>query len=299
MSEERVKILEMVADGTITAEEGGKLLEALNPPFPSNRIRLSRPGRRSRKGSFQGMFRSMGESMGELMKEIRAGSGREGFPEDAETLLNLDEELREGSGVFVKGALPSSAGSPEKIRVIRDEGGRLTARPVHQGAMRVVRAESGVHIYADGGLELSVPDSAACLNLVLKACDLEIQGVGCPVRARVTGADTRIVRPGAHFSVKTMGGGLELIVGSEWKGASKAKAMGGGVSVKLLKGFAGRINAATMGGSVEVRGARVLEDSSSPGSSRKTVLVGDESSSSILAVKTMGGTVTIEADRDV
>jgi hypothetical protein len=113
------------------------------------------------------------------------------------------------------------------------------------------------------------------------------------------GGGVNLVRPGAHFSVKTMGGGLELVLGPEWNGGSKAKTMGGGVSVELLKGFSGTVDASTMGGSVSATGVRVIEDKPSPGSSRKVVAMGDDESSSILVVKTMGGGVTIRGGEDV
>jgi hypothetical protein len=301
MNEERMKVLEMVADGTISADDASKLLDALNASGGKHHIRPPHTRKHRRGGTpFQGVFHAMGDIMGEVMKEMRVGFGKEGIPEDAEEVPGLDEVLPEGYTVAVRRVGRNACGSTGSVTVIRGAEGRLVARPKESDPIRVSRSENEVRIYiGEGDLELEVPETAASLDLALKAGSVSVQGLHCPLRARTMGGGIRVVRPESHFSVKTMGGSLELVLGPEWNGGSKAKTMGGGVSVELLKGVSARVDASTMGGAVEVSGATVLEDKSSPGSSRKLVEAGDGENPSVLVVKTMGGGVTVRGGDDV
>lgn len=301
MNEERMKVLEMVADGTISADDAAKLLDALNDGGSRQRIRPPHPPRHPRHGGpFQGVFHSVGGMMGELMKEMRVGFAGEEVPADAVEVDRLDEELPPEVSVHLRSVGHRLCAKAGDVRVTRSETGRLVANPIGDHRLRVLRGENELRIYiGDGGLELQVPDSAHSLQMALKAGSVSVQGLSCQFKARTMGGGVRVVRPGACFSVKTMGGGLDVILGPEWSGGSKAKTMGGGVSVELLEGFSGQVDASTMGGSVDVSGVRLIEDKSTPGASRKLVAAGDQRNASLLVVKTMGGGVTIKGGEDV
>lgn len=301
MNEERMKVLEMVADGTISADDAAKLLDALTEGGSKNRIHPPFPHKPPRHGGhFHGVFHAMGDMMGEVMKEMRVGFAREDVPEEAVEMDFLDEELPEGVAVWVRSAGLKLCGANGSLNVTSSEGGRLVARPLGGDKLKVLRDEGSIQIFVEkNGLELEVPKTAGTLELVLKGGSISVDGVKCPFRARTMGGGVRVVRPGAHFSVKTMGGGLELVLGPEWSGGSKAKTMGGGVSVELLEGFNGKVDASTMGGTVDVSGARVIDDRSTPGSSRKVIEAGNGEEGSILVVKTMGGGVTVSGSEDV
>lgn len=300
MNEERMKVLEMVADGTISAEDAAKLLDALNESGAKHRFHAPHPPKPPRNGGFHGVFHTMGDMMGEVMKEMRVGFGREEVPSEAVEVQSIDEEIPAGASVRVKSPGIKLCGTQGSVKVTRSASGRLAARPAAGETLRVLRTDEGIELYlGEGGVELEVPEAAGSLELTLKAGSISISDLHCPLKARTMGGSVHLVRPGAHFSVKTMGGGLELVLGREWSGGSKAKTMGGGVSVELLEGFSGRVDASTMGGAVSATGVRVIEDRPSPGSSRKVVAMGDDEGSSILVVKTMGGGVTIRGGEDV
>lgn len=299
MNEERMKVLEMVADGTISADDAAKLLDALNDSGAKHRFHAPHPPKPPRHGAFHGVFHTMGDMMGEVMKEMRVGFGREEVPSEAVEAQSIDEEIPVGASVSVKSTGMKLCGTSGSVKVTRSASGRLVARPAAGEALRVLRTDDAVQLYiGEGGVELEVPEAAGSLELTLRAGSISVSDLHCPLKARTMGGGVNLVRPGAHFSVKTMGGGLELVLGPEWNGGSKAKTMGGGVSVELLKGFSGTVDASTMGGSVSATGVRVIEDKPSPGSSRKVVAMGDDESASILVVKTMGGGVTIRGGED-
>jgi len=300
MNEERMKVLEMVADGTISADDAAKLLDALNDSGGKHRFHAPHPPKPPRLGAFHGVFHTMGDMMGEVMKEMRVGFGREDIPSDAVEAESLDEEIPAGASVRVKSPGMKLCGSSGSVKVTRSESGRLVVRPVTGEKLRILRDGDDIQIYiSEGGAELEIPEAAGSVELTLKAGSISVNDLHCPLKARTMGGSVHLARPGAHFSIKTMGGGLDLVLGPEWNGGSKAKTMGGGVSVELLEGFSGRVDASTMGGSVEASGVRVIEDRPSPGSSRKVVAMGDDDDSSILVVKTMGGGVTIRGGEDV
>lgn len=300
MNEERMKVLEMVADGTISADDAAKLLDALNESGAKHRFHPPHPPKPPRHGGFQGVFHTMGDMVGEVMKEMRVGFGREEVPSDAVETPLVDEEVPEGASIIVKSSGMRFCGSSGSVKVIRSASGRLVARPGTEGKLRFLREGDEFKLYIeDGDTEVEVPETAGSLELTLRAGSISVSGLHCPLRARTMGGSVSLVRPGAHFSVKTMGGGLEIVLGPEWSGNSKAKTMGGGVSVELLEGFAGRVDASTMGGAVETSGVRVLEEKPGPGASRKVVAMGEGPETSILVVKTMGGGVTVKGGEDV
>ncbi len=301
MNEERMKVLEMVADGTISAEEAARLLDALNDGSSRHGIHPPHPPRFPKHGgAFHGVFHTVGGIMSEVMKEMRQGFSGEEIPAEAREMDRLDEELPSGTSVQVRTVGHRFCGSAGEVRVTRNDSGRIVAIPREDQKLKVLRDGDQLRIYiGEAGLELQLPDSAEALDLGIKAGSLSVEGISCQFRARTMGGGVRVVRPGAAFSAKTMGGGLEMVLGPEWSGGSKAKTMGGGVSVELLKGFSGQVDASTMGGSVEVSGVRLLEDRSTPGASRKVVAAGDGQSDSLLVVKTMGGGVTVRGPEDV
>lgn len=300
MNEERMKVLEMVADGTISADDAAKLLDALNESGAKHRFHPPLPPKPPRHGGFHGVFHTMGDMVGEVMKEMRVGFGREDVPADAVEAETLDEEIPAGASVRVKSSGNRICGSSGSVKITRSETGRLAVRPGAGGKLRYLREGDDIQIYiGEGDTELEIPESAGSLELSIRSGSISASKIGCPLKARTMGGSVSLARPGAHFSVKTMGGGLELVLGPEWSGGSKAKTMGGGVSVELLEGFSGTVDASTMGGSVDASGVRVLEDRPSPGASRKVVAMGENAESSILVVKTMGGGVSIKGGEDV
>jgi hypothetical protein len=301
MNEERMKVLEMVADGTISAEDAAKLLDALNdggsrtcfrPPLPPKHPRHERP--------FHGIFHVMGGAMGDMMKEMRSGLLREEVPDDAEETDDLDEELPDGTALIVKSAGGLIGGGGGSVTLTRSAGGNLVARAPEGCKLRVSRSGNEISIYiGEGETQLEIPDKTESLDVRLKGGGISASDLPCPFRASTMGGSVSVSRPSSHFSVKTMGGNLDLTLDGRWSGSSKAKTMGGGVTVALLEGFKGKVDASTMGGSVETSGVTVLEDKSSSGSSRKTVFLGDQDSDSLLVVKTMGGGVEIRAGENV
>ncbi len=298
MNEERMKVLEMVADGTISAEDAAKLLDVLKEKGSGTCFRPPCHSKRPRKtGPFQGVFHIMGD----VMREMRSGFTREGVPADAVETDVLDEELPDGTSVLVRGLGGSAGEGCGSLTVARSAGGRLSARVSGGGKFKVSRTGNRLCIYVgEGETLLEVPGTAESLDVRLRGGGISAADLPCPFRASTMGGSVTVSRPSSHFSVKTMGGTLDIVLDGRWSGSSKAKTLGGGVTVHLNEGFSGRVDASTMGGTVKTSGVTVLKDDSSSGSSRKTVSLGEGvESESILVVRTTGGNVAIRADENV
>ncbi len=300
MANEKERVLEMVADGTITAAEGVKLLEALGSVAggPDH----NRAPRRKRATHTRSMLNEIGPmiqaTMGDVFKGRKSFDAYENI--DFEKVKSLSEEIEEGRDLVIHGDV--DRGKSISILLSRSEDATLKASLNNDADIEVgTKDNKRILIWRSGELSVEIPDSLASVNVFSKGGGISSTNVSVPIELKTMGGGIEIVKPGNRFSIKTMGGGLDITIDKSWHGNSKAKTMGGGISIHLVDDVPVLVNATTLGGSIDVGGnnPQILSESGhGHAKSKVTVLYGDEDEASNLAVTSMGGGIEIEGEAD-
>ncbi len=301
MANEKERVLEMVADGTITAAEGVKLLEALGSS--SRGPELGRAPRRKRTNHTRSMLNEIGPmiqaTMGDVFKGRKSFDAYESV--DFEKVKSISEEIEEGRDLVIHGDV--DRGENISVFLSRSEDSTLRASLDNEEAC----IESGnrdnkrILVLRSGKLSVEVPDSLASVNVFSKGGGISSSNVNVPVELKTMGGGIEIFKPGDRFSIKTMGGGLNISLDKSWHGDSKAKTMGGGISIHLVDDVPVLVSATTLGGSINVGGNNpeiISESGHGHAKSKVTVLYGEEDEPSKLAVTSMGGGIKIEGEAD-
>lgn len=299
MEDERKRVLEMVADGTITAAEGARLLDAL--------------GSTTRKGNGLGtvrrktlinagaMLSEMGpmiqETMGEIFKGSRKADPMDGL--DFQKVKELSREIGSGHDVVIQGTMKdgrnlsiSLSGTDGNILSASVDGDEPGIQVSEQSGKTSIRWESG-------NLVVKVPECAGSLKVATRGGSIISSGVAVPVTFNTMGGGIDVSKPGASFSAKSMGGTLSIELDGSWKENSKAKSMGGGITITMLERIPVEIEAGTIGGSIQTDGAehRVINASGGKkGGAKMTLVYGSAEDPPRLSVNTMGGDIAIKGE---
>ncbi len=300
MANEKERVLEMVADGTITAAEGVKLLEALGSAAGGPDI--NRAPRRKRTTHTRSMLNEIGPmiqaTMGDVFKGRKSFDAYESV--DFEKVKSFSEEIEEGRELVIHGDV--DRGQSISILLYRSEDETLKASLDNDADIEVGNRDSKrILVWRSGELSVAIPDSLASVNVFSKGGGISSTNVSVPIELKTMGGGIEIVKPGNRFSIKTMGGGLDITLDESWHGNSKAKTMGGGISIHLVDDVPVLINATTLGGSIDVGGNNpkiISESGHGHAKSKVTVLYGDDDESSKLAVTSMGGGIEIKGEAD-
>ena len=300
MSNEKEKILEMVADGTITAGDGVKLLEALGSGG-SGQDR-GRTARKKRVFDTRSMINEIGpmiqSTMGDVFKGRKSFEAYENV--DMEEVDSIAEEMEEDRELVINGN--AGKGKSISISLSRSEDNILRATLDNDGTIKAGNKDKKrILLWESGKLSVQVPDSLASVKVFSRGGGINSTDVNVPVELKTMGGGINISRPGNSFSLKTMGGGLSITLGSLWKGDSKAKTMGGGISVLLDDDVQVQIDASTLGGSISVGGnePEILSDSDKGhGKSKISVRYGNDEDLPVLTVTSMGGGIVIKGESD-
>ncbi|HEV2123764.1 MAG TPA: DUF4097 family beta strand repeat-containing protein [Chloroflexota bacterium] len=293
MNEERMRVLEMVRDGKISAEEGARLLEALQPkkngPPPSATDHFDDPvGRlasavaealqtgnwRGLAGSFVGSWTG-GPLTGLERRRQREAEGWQflTFSEGDHGTFDLPADARL--------VVEHEAGSIESIAGDGPARLELEGEGTHDFSIYVARKEQEVLLAAHRTapfarmprLKLSVPRHVAHVSLRTAGGSLTADGFACPV------------------SLKTAGGSIR--VSDHRADAVEAKTAGGGIKVD---GTPSRLDLKTSGGSIRFEGRTESFNVKTSGGSIH--LSGVHLTSGEHSAKTSGGSVRIELSRD-
>jgi hypothetical protein len=295
MENERKKVLEMIADGTISPSEGARLLDALTSSgFGGDADRSSS---KRRGGQSRLVMSAIGPMIQETVESM-VKFGRKAEPADSSDVDEMEEvalAVEAGQSILVRGDM--RMGKALSVEMAGSDDNRLTAS-VDDGSKvgLQTRGDNIVLSWTSGKLRIGVPDTADSVEVVTRGGGITSEGVRVPVDLKTMGGGISISRPGDAFVIKTMGGGLNVLLDSTWKGSSRGKTMGGGISVALEKDVEALINAVTLGGSISVEGdgARVLSSSEGRrGGSKMSVKFGSSDDPPELSVSTMGGGVVI------
>lgn len=300
MSSEKEKVLEMVADGTVSAAEGVKLLEALG--FTNSGQGMGRASVKRKIVNARGIINEIGPmlqaTVGDVFKGRKSFEAFESI--DLEEVAAVSEEMQEGQILVIYGNL--DRGKNISISLFSSENNILHASLDNDSSIKFGSRDNKKYLLSNSGeLRVQVPDCVAKVTVFSRGGGINSTGVRVPVELKTMGGGVNISEPGDKFSIKTMGGGLDITLDPSWKGNSKAKTMGGRISIHLLGEVPIRIDAKTLGGSISVGGnnPEIISDSDdSSGKSKISVLYGSKENPSTLAVTSLGGGIEITEKTD-
>jgi DUF4097 and DUF4098 domain-containing protein YvlB len=296
MNEERKRVLEMVADGTITASEGARLLEALGSDDPGmDRVKT---GRNRRFIDTRAMISEIGPmiqaTMGDVLKSRKSFETFDN--RDMNEAESVSEQVEEGQVLEIHGDMEK--GKAISISLTGSEDSILKASVDNNSAVKVGRKDNRwILLWKSGELRVQIPNCLASVKVTSRGGGISSRGVMVPVELRTMGGGISISKPGAGFSLKTMGGGLDISLDSSWAGNSKAKTMGGGIYIHLTDDASVLLDATTLGGTITAGGnsPEVLSSSGKEyGNSKMLVRYGKGENPPQLKVSTMGGGIVIE-----
>ncbi|MFO8182742.1 MAG: hypothetical protein R6U39_01080 [Candidatus Aegiribacteria sp.] len=317
MTEERRTILQMVADGKITADQGAGLLEALekgerkrrddSSPAMKARERKRILSERLRSGEAGGLegLRDIGRMVRSMIRESAAGMEDDGFSPEEDEFLNGSEELLEGPLDLERGTRlvvrRGPAGNSSGDVYLTGAGGSALERTEEDSSdVRYRREGDTVYLrWRSGDLHLAVPETADRIMLRLAGGNAFISGVASSVKARTKGGNATLDGISRDFSVKTLGGNVTIRLPEEWRGNSKASVMGGRLSLELSRNTRARIYARAMGGEVSVpEDIQAEHEAGHPGSSEVNIDLSSGEESSDLALRAMGGDICVGLSSD-
>lgn len=300
MSKEKERVLEMVADGTITAVEGIKLLEALEST--GSGLDMGKTARKRRILNSKSIIQEIGPmiqaSMGDVFKGRKSFEAYENI--DLEEVESVTEEMEEAKELVINGN--ADKGKSISISLSRSEDNILRAILDNNSTIRTGNKDNKrILLWKSGELSVKVPDCLSSVKVLSMGGGISSSDIRVPVELKTMGGGVAISNPGDRFSIKTMGGGLNISLDSTWKGNSKAKTMGGGISISLNDDVSALINASTLGGPITVGGNNheIISDSGGGhGKSKISVKYGNEENLSTLKVTSMGGGIVIKRESD-
>ncbi|MBD3278237.1 MAG: hypothetical protein GF388_08055, partial [Candidatus Aegiribacteria sp.] len=250
MGEEQKEILQMVSDGKISADEGAKLLEALergkkkrSRKTPAGRARTrKRIARENIQGGDLDGLTGLG-SIGKMIRGIVKNS-ISGMSEDEE-FSNLDENLAEpmeitdepisipdGTHLVVK-RNPSRGGSGN-ISIERNDTDQLLLQSTSPDSLKLYQDENMTVVKAGrGNLQLTVPDSVDELTISNLGGNIQLSGLPARINIKSKGGNVTLESILGDLLCKSMGGCVSLSLSSEWNGESIVSAMGGNILLEL------------------------------------------------------------------
>ena len=299
MKEERVEILRMVADGTITAEEGARLLEALAVSCEGEERHRKRKEKRIEL-NFDGLgdvFSGIGSTLKTVVSDVIADAFENEYEGEGYEKIELVEEsfpLPKGSTLRIKGRKGGCAG-----------GGALGDLRLEPGEEGICRIRSGGDCtvwkkgdrflirWGGGPLEAALPPDLASLHV--SSAGGGIAGTLVPMeelQIKSMGGEVSLEEIACSFRIKTMGGRLSLRKVSLYKGRGRATSMGGDIVLTIAEGFSGEIEASTLGGEIAVdccfEHPKVFR-----GIAKKKVILATGEGGAKISLKSMGGNIEV------
>ena len=294
MSQARIEILKMIADGKVSPEEGDRMLRALDE-------------REQTTGSSRPT--GFGEAVGQILEEVgetvrsavddALGTAQKVFEETRADAENVEIgpggfDVPAGSRLRVQQAVRVSFGGGSK-------GGNVILRAAAEGRVTIVRGEAievhrtagdFVFTWAKGNLELEVPPNLAGLDVRCLGGDLEIQRFPGPMTVETAGGELRVQGPRAPFRFRSLGGRIRIADMDLREGAASISSAGGEVSVQVAEGASFTIYVVSRGRDRVSAGHRARD----PGKDASPLRVRDRGRRRNSKIDTLGGTVRVRRD---
>ncbi len=311
MNDERMRILEMVRDGKITAEEGVRLLEALQPKAATGTGSGAPDGREDPFGKLasaishamqSGDWKNLVGQLGGAWSTGPLGGLERRHEREAEgweflTLSDGDQgtfDLPAGSEVAVE----HEAGSVEATAV--DGLGRieLEGEGLHNYGVYAARKEGKVVIACHRTapfarmprLKVSVPRAATAVSLKTAGGSLTAEAFAVPLTLKTAGGSVRVRdQQQAPVTAKTAGGGIKV---NGTPARLDLHTSGGSIR---FDGTTEAFDVKTSGGSVHIEGARLASGEHSAKTNGGSVRIGLAPEASVeIEAKTSAGSLTVD-----
>lgn len=324
MGEEQKQILQMVADGKITADEGARLLEALEKgerkrkdfESPARLVRekkrllreqarlMEESARAGHHKSLEGL-RDIGRMVRNAVRGSIHGLDEDDFDrdfdesvEDGAMLLEDPLELEDGSHLIIKralvrnasGSLFLSGNSGTTLEKMGDDSPQVMIR--QDGDTTFVR-------WTAGDLNLSVPSTVKEVGVKLLGGDIAVNDLPASLRLKTKGGDIGLYEVSGDFSAKTMGGNVMIKLNEMWSGDSKASTMGGNISLDIAPSAKAVVSARTFGGQIRLSDVFEAEvKGGQTGSSEIVIDLSEGEEAHDITLSTMGGDISVEGSED-
>jgi hypothetical protein len=264
MSQEQVEILKMVADRVITAEEGERLLRALEEGEAKRRDHSSEQRHRHGRG-----FRPLaGAKLGDLLSDLGGvvqDAVEEALGEVGGDFDGDDERYEEVALTAGRLALPErtlllvrhrpfhglahglGAGDGD-VELVGTDGDTLVVSASEQTGLRVLRGKGRVALsFARGPVKLEVPASVDGLKVLTTTGSIRAERLGCAAELRTMGGNIACAQVSQSLKARSMGGGLRFELLPAMKGELRAATMGGDIEARLLEGIAAEVRCTAVG----------------------------------------------------
>jgi len=301
MSQARLEILKLVAEGKLSPEEADRMIRALEEA-PSGDA-PSEPPPPPGGGGTPGLGETLSQVLDQVGETVRgalddaAGGMRRVFEEHRPGTEAVDVaaggfELPEGARLKVQPAFRVSFGGTSR-------GGHVTVRPSGGAAARIVRGEAvEVHrsgtdyvlTWAKGALELELPGTLSALEIRSLGGDIDVQNHPGPMSLETAGGGIRAHAVRSPIRARSLGGRIGITGLELREGASSISTTGGDVMVQAEVDSSVSIRASTLGGAITFPPGAERE----PGRiarRRATAVIGDGKAE--LRIDTLGGDVTV------
>ncbi|MEZ4649885.1 MAG: hypothetical protein R3E97_14070 [Candidatus Eisenbacteria bacterium] len=304
MSKARIEILQMIAEGKVSPEDGARLLDALDDGDPgAAKATGARTGRA--KESAKDAAENLGRAFEDAARAVRSAAvegvraAQKVFDEHRpETeLVRLENgafEVPEGSTLRIQPAFRVSIGGGSA-------GGAVTVRGVPGAQVRVIEgAAVEVHrnegdyilTWAKSSLEVEVPATLARL-VVRSFGNVNLSEFGGQFRIESFGGNVAAVGVSSPFKIRALAGSVRIRDLALREGTAAVRATGGDIDVVPTEEASVEIHAAaTLGGRLQLPKGAVRSDSKTR---RKGVVVLGEGKSE-LELDALSGWVRVHAD---
>jgi DUF4097 and DUF4098 domain-containing protein YvlB len=299
MKDEKKKILEMIAAGTITPEEGAMLLEALEKGEKSSRKSYKQNKERST------FFNSIADTLTEIgpLVQNTLNSAMSSIldydydfkihenDEDYQELPPREQPIQIEEGEIVSFKTRGMRSGDLTVESCEGDVIHLSGNAM---GIRFRRNSDGLFLSWSGGhLKVGLPTRAGGITAKTMGGNIFLKELGCESTVSTMGGDIELSAIYGSFDARTMGGDVIIELGRSWSGDSVASTMGGNIGVRIYSAAEVCITAKTMGGKISVdEKLGDIDRKYSLGSSKISLIKGDEPSSKML-LKTAGGNIFI------
>lgn len=306
MSEERIEVLRMVADGVIGVDDAERLLRALGDGEPKR-------SESRRHTSVSGAFDGVGEALGAIGQAVQstvheAMAGVDialdafdvGEDEPGMELDGSAFEILDGGQLSIRQIVRTGRGPSCSLTLLATDGNRCTIEAGEGAMVQVRRRGNKARIqWRQGPLTVHVPATVAEIDAKVLGGDLVARDLAGSLEANVMGGRIELRSVRKSFDCKVMGGDIVVGLSAETNGRSRAESVGGNVVLEVQDGIQANILAQSTGGElhvdstlgkVERQGSRIQRRSSiTLGASRKDAAE--------ISLKTIGGDIHVRREQ--
>ena len=305
MKDERMEILRMVADKVISAEEGERLLRALEKGEEDARARrCAYHGPRHQHHGDWDLGDRLGE-MGFRMQEFfdnAFGSmfGDEYWFDGYEPVEGPAENIVLDNDTTLVISNPKHmyrSGSGD-IRISPSPDERLRLSSGERGAFEILRKDKKILVLCKDDLSVQVPRKLARLKLVVAKGKTQIEGLASALEVRSMKGDISVRDASQPVAVRSMAGDVRLEMAGPYAGKTEVSALHGDIDVTLSAGYSGRVEAKTAHGQIRIL-AQAVKTSSSKNTlfRQETAEIGTANGQNLVSLKTMNGDVTVRSSQ--